>query len=115
MLVGELPEDSLDERSVRFFHTQEILNGAVYVGFDNVFRLGPEVDAVLGRYERKDGSGWLLLVEYPDEDTAGSAEGAAAEAGLDVQRNGPRLAAVLAPSSAAAADGLLAEAMGEAS
>ncbi len=112
-LVSELPVDGLDLRSVRFFHTQEILNSVVYLGFENVLQFGPETDAVLGRYARPNGSAWLLLVDYPDAETASSAEGAAAEAGLAIRREGARLAVVLAPEPAAAADGLLADAMGE--
>jgi hypothetical protein len=57
----------------------------------------------------------LLLVDYPDVETASWAEGAATEAGLAVRREGARLAVVLAPEPAAAADGLLADAMGEGS
>jgi hypothetical protein len=112
-LVSELPVDGLDARSVRFLHTQEILNGVVYLGFENVLRFGPETDAVLGRYEREDGNAWLLLVNYPDDETASWAEGAATEAGLAVRRDGARLAAALAPEPASAADSLLADAMGE--
>jgi len=114
-LVSELPVDGLDERSVRFFHTQEILNSVVYLGFDNVLQFGPETDAVLGRYARPDGSAWLLLVDYPEVETASWAEGAAAEAGLIVRREGARLAVVLAPEPASAADSLLSDAMGEGS
>jgi hypothetical protein len=114
-LVSELPVDGLDERSVRFFHTQEILNSVVYLGFDNVLQFGPETDAVLGKYERQDGRGWLLLVDYRDVETASWAEGAGTEAGLAVRRDGARLAVVLAPEPASAADGLLAESMGEGS
>jgi hypothetical protein len=112
-LVSELPVDGLDVRSVRFFHTQEILNSVVYLGFENVLQFGPETDAVLGRYQRKDGKAWLLLVNYPDAETASWAEAAAAEAGLAVRRDGVRLAAALAPEPASAADSLLADAMGE--
>ena len=114
-LVSELPVEGLDVRSVRFLHTQEILNGVVYLGFENVLRFGPEIDAVLGRYEREDGNAWLLLVNYPDIETASWAEDAAAEAGLAVRRDGVRLAAALAPEPASAADSLLADAMGEGS
>jgi len=112
-LVSELPVDGLDLRSVRFLHTQEILNSVVYLGFENVLRLGPEIDAVLGRYEREDGNAWLLLINYPDTEMASRAEDAAAEAGLAVRRDGARLATALAPEPVSAADSLLADAMGE--
>ena len=111
-LVAELPTDGLDPRSVRFFHTQEILNGVVYLGYENALQFGPEVDAVVGRYQRPKGGGWLLLVDYPDEVTTELAEGGAIEAGIAVRRRGSRLAAVLAPEPQAAGYGLLAAAFG---
>jgi hypothetical protein len=111
-LVAELPADGLDPRSVRFLHSQEILNGVVYLGYENALKFGPEVDAVVGRYERPEGGGWLLLVDYPDDTSAEFAEGSAIEAGIAVRRRGSRLAAVLAPEPQAAGDGLLAEAIG---
>jgi hypothetical protein len=70
------------------------------------------VDAVVGRYERPEGEGWLLLVDYPDEASAELAEGAAIEAGITVRRRGSRLAAVLAPEPQTAGDGLLGDAIG---
>jgi len=111
-LVAELPAEGLDPRSVRFLHTQEILNGVVYLGYENALQFGPEVDAVVGRYQRPGGGGWLLLVDYPDDASAELAEGGAIEAGIAVRRRGPRLAAVLAPEPQAAGDGLLADAFG---
>jgi hypothetical protein len=110
-LVSELPEDGLDPRSVRFLHTQEILNGVVYLGYENVFRFGPDIDAVVGRYQRAEGSAWLLLVDYPDETAAELAEGGAREAGVSVRRRGARLAAVLAPDPQAVVDRLLGDAI----
>ena len=111
-LVAVLPVEGLDPRSVRFLHTQEILNGVVYLGYENALQFGPEVDAVVGRYQRPEGGGWLLLVDYPDDASAEIAEGGATEAGIAVRRKGSRLVAVLAPEPQAAGDGLLADAMG---
>jgi hypothetical protein len=111
-LVGELPASGLDLRSVRFLHTQEILNGVVYLGYENALQFGPEVDAVVGRYQRPEGTAWLLLVDYPDDASAELAEGGAIEAGLAVRRKGSRLAAVLAAEPQAAGDGLLADGIG---
>jgi hypothetical protein len=110
-LVAKLPTDGLDPRSVRFLHTQEILNGIVYLGYENALNFGPEVDAVVGRYQRPDGGGWLLLVDYPDEAAAERAEGGASEVGIAVRRQGSRLAAVLAPEPQTAGDSLLADAI----
>jgi len=111
-LVGELPTAGLDPRSVRFLHTQEILNGVVYLGYENSLQFGPEIDAVVGRYQRPEGGGWLLLVDYPDDATAELAEGSATEAGIAIRRKGSRLAAVLAPEPQAAGESLLADAIG---
>jgi len=111
-MVSELPANGLDERSVRFFHTQEILNGVVYLGFDNPFVLSVDTDAVLGSYQRDSGRAWLLLVDYQDEATAGRAEVGAAEAGITCRRNGVSLAAVLTPEPAGVAESLLAEVFG---
>lgn len=112
LLVAELPTDGLDPRSVRFLHTQEILNGVVYLGYENALQFGPKVDAVVGRYQRPEGSGWLLLVDYADDATAELAEGGATEGGIAVRRKGSRLAAVLAPEPQTAGDGLLTDAIG---
>lgn len=112
LMVSELPADGLDKRSVRFFRTQEILNGVVYLGYENVLRFGPDVDAVVGRYERPEGTAWLVLVDYPSVSIAEMAEGGAVESGIPVRRRGARLMVVLAPEPQAAADALLADAMG---
>ena len=111
-MVSELPKSGLDKRSVRFFHTQEILNGVVYLGFDNPFVLSLDTNAVLGSYRRDAGTAWLLLVEYPDEATAARAEVGAEEAGIAIRRDGLRLAAVLAPEPVDMVEDLLADAIG---
>jgi hypothetical protein len=66
VMVGRLPSAGLDDRSVRFLRSHQILNSHLFVGEDNVFDLGPDTAAVLGRYQRGDTSAHLLLVEYPD-------------------------------------------------
>lgn len=111
-LVGELPNDGLEEKSVRFLHAQEILNGIVYLGFDNVFGLEPETDAVIGRYDRAAGSGWLLLVDYARESDASRAAVRSREAGIAVLQRGTRLAAVIEPEPDVFSQILLAEVMG---
>lgn len=111
-LVSELPTDGLDQRSVRFFHTQEILNGVVNMGFENPFVLSLETDAVLGSYRRESGIAWLLLVDYSDEASASRAQVGAAEAGIAVRRKGMRVAAVLTPEPTDVAENLLADAFG---
>ena len=70
------------------------------------------MNAVAGRYQWDHGGAWLLLVDYPNEDLAAAAESGAAETGIAVRRQGSRLAVVLAPEPAAAAEGLLENAWG---
>ncbi len=111
-LVGLLPRDGLDERSVRYLHRWEILNTALYVGGDNVFGLSDETDAALGVYHRGKGDAWLLLVEYPDEAPARTAEERARGAGFDVRQHGSMLAAVLQPTTPAVSEELLAGVFG---
>ena len=111
-LVAELPPQGLEPRSVKFLHAQEILNGVVYLGFDNPFGLGPDVNAVIGRYELPGGGAWLLLVDYPEEAAAGRAENRAREESLAVRREGTRVAAVLGPEASVFAAELLETAFG---
>ena len=111
-LVGDLPVDGLERRSVRFLHTHEILNSALYIGFENVFGLGVGTDAALGRYQRNGGEIWLVLVDYPGEEAARKAELSAKGAGFASLRRGARLAAVLATDSPELAEMLLGEVTG---
>lgn len=111
-LVDELPGEGLEPRTVRFLHSQEILNGIVYLGFDNPFLLAPEVDVVIGRYLLPKGAAWLLLADYPDEATAVLAEERVRAADIAVVRDGARITAVLDPEPAEAAGALLDAASG---
>ena len=111
-LVADLPADGLDPRSVKYLHAQEILNGVVYLGFDNQFLLGPDVNAAIGRYDLTGGGAWLLLIDYPDEAIAEQAENQALESSLAVRRRGARVVAVLSPEPAEVADVLMETAFG---
>jgi hypothetical protein len=111
-LLARLPAAGLEPRSVRFLRTQEILNSVHFLGFDNPFELGPDVEAVVGRYRMAGGEGWLLIVRYPDQETAAGAASKAAAAGIAVRRDGSDLAGVLDPQPAAIAGALLDAAMG---
>jgi hypothetical protein len=111
-LVGLLPPEGLEKRSVRYLHRWEILNSALYVGADNVFGLNSETNAALGKYRRGEGEAWLLLIEYADEAQAKAAEQRARTAGFAVRRQGRSLAAVLQPTEPAVSEELLADAFG---
>ena len=67
---------------------------------------------MLGHYERDDGRGWLIVVDYPSDADAGRAEASARETGLAAARKDTRLAAVLEPEPDDFSEELLAEAVG---
>jgi len=94
-LLAALPAEGLEPHSERFLRSQEILNTVHYLGFDNPFGLGSEVEAVVGRYRVADGGAWLLVVRYPDEAAATLAEARAAGTADALRRKGAILAAVL--------------------
>lgn len=72
-IVGLLPADGLDPRSVRFLRHHLVLNTHHWVSSDNVLALGPRVAAALGRYRFGDAVGDLLVVRYPDAAAATAA------------------------------------------
>jgi hypothetical protein len=73
-LVSRLPEDGLDPSSVCFLRSPQILNAHLYVGAGNPFSLGPEHEAVIGRYDLEGGPVDLLLIRYDGESTASEVE-----------------------------------------
>jgi len=122
-IVDRLPRSGLDQRSVRFLRSHQILNNNVYISEENLLRLGPDVSAALGRYRRNGAAGHLLVVEYradaesqaalqsfadgrlgglPDEPVEVQGEGWFA-----VGRNGNRIVAVLAADTRELAESLL--------
>jgi hypothetical protein len=73
-LPGRLPSAGLDESSVCFLRSPQILNAHVWVGTDNPFDLGPETEAVVGEYALDDGPAHVVIVRYPDGEAAARAE-----------------------------------------
>lgn len=65
-LLGLLPEEGLERRTIRFFHSQAILNYHYFVAAENILNLGRETDAVLATYGGRDGRSLLLVVAYAD-------------------------------------------------
>jgi hypothetical protein len=125
-LVGELPAGGLDASSVRFLHSQQILDTHLYLGEGEVLGLAPDTPAALARYLRDGLSAHLLLVDYPEPARAeraasalaarlvpGSAEGGPAVASEGrwhaVRRRGARLVAVVGAATEELAHALLAD------
>lgn len=73
-IVGALPHDGLNLSTTRFLRHPQILNTHVFVSDDNLLDLGPDTSAALGAYRRGNARGHLLIVDYPDEARARSAE-----------------------------------------
>lgn len=69
-LLRSLPQEGLQDRSVRFFHTAEILNRQYFLSEENILKLDRRTDCVLAKYERHNGSAILILIQYQNDDSA---------------------------------------------
>jgi len=69
-LVGLLPNEGLDRRRIRYFHTYNCLNLHYFLADKNILGLSRKTDAVLASYEGFK----LLLVRYPKESLARKAK-----------------------------------------
>ena len=115
-LMDRLPSEGLVERSAIFFHEEISIQDKVWLGGENVLELSQETDGVLARYDVGGVVARLLLVEYPDAGTA-SAGRAALEGGevsglVAADARGTLLGAVFGEVDEAAANALLAAALG---
>jgi len=119
-LVTRMPSSVLDPASVCYLRSPQILNAHVFVGGDNLFGFGPEVEAVVGKYDLGGAAVHLVLVQYPDETAAEMVERRVREdvgaegqrPSMVVGRNGVLLAAVIGDASNDDVEGLLEEALG---
>jgi hypothetical protein len=80
-VMGQLPQNGLDERSILFFHKEISIQNDLWLGGENLLGLGPETDGVLARYDVDGGLLQLILVRYPN---AG-----ASQAGLEALESVP--------------------------
>ncbi|MFN2167376.1 MAG: DUF6599 family protein [Anaerolineae bacterium] len=116
-LVARLPADGLLRDSLLFFHEEISIQDIVWLGGENLLGLGPQTDGVLAQYEREDGQGWLLLIQYPE--AADAAAGLAALEATDVVTpadlglGGDLLAAAFGQLDGAAAKDLVSQALGK--
>jgi hypothetical protein len=78
-LLGLLPPEGLDSRTVRFFHNYSVLNYHYFVADGNILLLDQTTSAVLASYG--DGSR-LLVVRYPDATKAAAARSSFGDAFL---------------------------------
>ncbi len=69
-LLGVLPADGLDEKSVLVFHDQAALNAQYYLADETVLGLDKTTEAVFARYRTGPGEALLLVVYYPSDEKA---------------------------------------------
>lgn len=64
-LLNRIPEQGLDKKRVRFFHTDMLLNKHYYVSHDNILNLNRQTDCILAEYrEKNQESTFLVLIRY---------------------------------------------------
>jgi hypothetical protein len=73
-ILGLLPTANRDPRSVRYFHKHTDLNEHYFLSDDNILGLGTDTEAALASYAFPPAEPLLLVVRYPDEARAASAE-----------------------------------------
>ncbi len=65
-IVSLLPEDSLVEETIRYFHHYVWLNSHYFIADENILHINESTDAVLAKYRDPKHSSILLLVQYPN-------------------------------------------------
>ncbi len=69
-LASRLPREGLLESNLRYFHTIQCLNNYYFLASENILTLSKETNCVFAPYEREEESGFVLLVEYIDDQKA---------------------------------------------
>ncbi|MEJ2050520.1 MAG: hypothetical protein P8Y60_11915 [Calditrichota bacterium] len=69
-LIDLLPRDSLIEESVKYFKHYIWLNSYYFIANQNILHIDETTDAVLAKYREKNNKSLLLLVQYPDAESA---------------------------------------------
>jgi hypothetical protein len=74
-ILGYLPDKTLPftKKDAWFLRSHIHLNQRFFVARANILMLAPDVEAVLARYETKNGRIHILLVRYPNPEKAGEA------------------------------------------
>lgn len=70
-LLNRIPEQRLDKKRVRFFHTDMLLNKHYYVSHDNILNLNRQTDCILAEYGKTDQESiFLVLIRYQNNTLA---------------------------------------------
>jgi hypothetical protein len=70
-ILNLLPKEGLQVHDIRYFRHPVVLNYHYYIADENILNLSPQTAAALAAYQWGEESAQMLLVKYPDEDTAG--------------------------------------------
>jgi hypothetical protein len=69
-ILTQLPRKGMVTGSIRYLHHPVVLNYHYYLADENILYLTPQTDAVLAAYRHDNGQARLLIVAYPDSQTA---------------------------------------------
>jgi len=69
-IINLLPDDEMEPDGYLYFHHYIWLNSYYYITSDNFLNLNPTTDAVLGKYGTKNHRRYLLIVKYPNGESA---------------------------------------------
>jgi hypothetical protein len=69
-IVSLLPDESLAEETVRYFHHYIWLNSHYFIADENILHIDENTDAVLAKYGDRGQQSILLLVQYANDDDA---------------------------------------------
>jgi hypothetical protein len=116
-LLARLPQEGLKERSTIFFRNEMSIQNYLWLGGENLLRLGPETGGVLARYDLGEQPAIMVLVQYPDAGSASAAQ-KALEAGnvegfVAAARQDNLMAAVFGSLDIDSAQGLMQDALNE--
>jgi hypothetical protein len=82
-IISLLPESNLKEESIRYFRHYIWLNSHYFIADTNIFNITDDTEVVLAKYKGEDKSAILLLLLYPDKDSAITAKQSFKEKYLD--------------------------------
>ena len=69
-ILDLLPQQGLETDGYLYFHHYIWLNSYFYIANENLLNIRPETDALLAKYGTKNKRYFLLLIKYPDSESA---------------------------------------------
>jgi hypothetical protein len=73
-IIARIPESDLVKKSIKYFHSFEILNRQYFLSDENILQLNRQTDCLIAKYKNKINSGILLVVKYSSEDNSKNAK-----------------------------------------